>query len=83
MRNSSSVLIYIDVQKAINAGIKFYLSANGVVLTEGDEKGFLSPSFFTRVETAKGEPLPGWEGTTPVPHIPGEDKLPKVQQNES
>ncbi|KAH9840037.1 KptA family-domain-containing protein [Rhodofomes roseus] len=69
MRNSSQILIYVDVQKALEAGIKFFLSANGVVLTEGDEKGFLGPQFFARVETAKGEALPGWETTQAVPRI--------------
>lgn len=66
MRNSSSILIYIDIQKALDAGIKFYLSANGVVLTEGDANGFLSPHFFARVETSKREPLSGWEGAGPI-----------------
>lgn len=66
MRNSSQVLVFIDVQKAIDAGIKFYLSKNGVVLTEGDAKGFLGPQFFQRVEYADRTPVPGWEGSGPV-----------------
>ncbi|KAI0947015.1 hypothetical protein AcV7_009567 [Taiwanofungus camphoratus] len=61
MRNSSQILIYINVQKALDAGIKFYISANGVVLTEGDEHGHLSPQFFAKVETADRKPIPGWE----------------------
>ncbi|KZT09829.1 uncharacterized protein LAESUDRAFT_721983 [Laetiporus sulphureus 93-53] len=73
MRASSQLLIYVDVQKALDAGIKFYLSANGVVLTEGDENGFLSPEFFARVETSKGKPLPGWEDTQPVRRLDGTD----------
>jgi 2'-phosphotransferase len=64
MRAASEILIYIDVDKAISAGVKFFLSANGVVLTEGDSRGFLDPQFFYRVENAKRVPLPGWEGTT-------------------
>ncbi|KAG8215074.1 KptA family-domain-containing protein, partial [Butyriboletus roseoflavus] len=52
MRNSSQILIFVNVQKALDAGIKFYLSANGVVLTEGSGNGFLSPEFFLRVEKA-------------------------------
>lgn len=66
MRNSSQVLIFIDVQKAIDAGIKFYLSENGVVLTEGDANGVLGPQFFQRVEYADRTPIPGWEGSGPV-----------------
>ncbi|TFY72455.1 hypothetical protein EVG20_g542 [Dentipellis fragilis] len=66
MRNSASVLIYIDVQKALDAGILFFLSDNGVVLTEGDSRGFLSPEFFSRVENRYGKPLPGWQPATAV-----------------
>ena len=62
MRSSSQILIFVDVQKALDAGIKFYISANGVVLTDGDERGFLDPRFFSRVETADGKPLQGWDG---------------------
>jgi 2'-phosphotransferase len=50
MRESAQVLIYIDVQNALDAGISFFLSENGVVLTEGDGSGFLSPEYFLRVE---------------------------------
>ncbi|TDL24010.1 hypothetical protein BD410DRAFT_786724 [Rickenella mellea] len=62
MRTSSQVLIYIDLSKALKAGIKFHISENGVVLSEGDEKGFLRPEFFWRVERANRQPIPGWEG---------------------
>jgi len=66
MRKSSQILIFVDVQKALDAGIPFHLSANGVVLTEG-EQGFLSPTYFQRVEFAKDRsPVPGWEGAGPV-----------------
>lgn len=64
MRKSSEVLILIDVEKALDDGIKFFLSANGVVLTEGDEGGFLGPKYFKRVMNGKREPLPGWEGSS-------------------
>ncbi|KAK0189229.1 KptA family-domain-containing protein [Armillaria mellea] len=60
MRKSAKVMIYIDVQKALDAGIKFFLSDNGVVLTEGDERGFLPVRFFSRVEDSNGVPLKGW-----------------------
>lgn len=67
MRQSSQILVYVDVQKALDAGIKFSLSSNGVVLTEGDERGFLSPEYFARVETVKGDALPGWDHTPAIP----------------
>jgi hypothetical protein len=62
MRNTSDILIHIDLERALAAGIKFFLSTNGVVLTEGDASGFLPPTYFSRVENRKGEALPGWEG---------------------
>ena len=55
MRTSSQILIFINLQKALDAGIKFFLSDNGVVLTEGDGEGLLKPEFFEKVENAKGE----------------------------
>ena len=53
MRNSSTVLIYIDVPAALAAGLKFFVSENGVILTEGDDKGVLPYEFFKRVESRK------------------------------
>lgn len=75
MRESAQVLIYIDVQKALVAGFSFSLSENGVVLTEGDERGYLPPKYFLRVEDRQGRPLPDWSmpstqsqsGATDVP----------------
>ncbi|KAF2712964.1 hypothetical protein K504DRAFT_487504 [Pleomassaria siparia CBS 279.74] len=53
MRNSSTILIYVDIRAAMQAGVKFYLSDNGVVLTEGNDEGFLPYNFFKRVESRK------------------------------
>jgi 2'-phosphotransferase len=53
MRKSSSVLIFIDIKKALEAGIKFWRSANGVILTEGNNKGVLPVAYFKRVEHRK------------------------------
>jgi hypothetical protein len=65
MRTSSQVLIFINLKKALAAGIKFYLSNNGVVLTPGNQLGFLKTKFFARVERVRmkktlifGEALP-------------------------
>jgi 2'-phosphotransferase len=43
-------MIFINVPKAMAAGYVFYKSINGAVLTEGDERGFIPPEFFERVE---------------------------------
>jgi 2'-phosphotransferase len=62
MRKSSQILIHINVQKAIDHGLTFYLSTNGVILSEGDENGFIAPTYFKRVENSNRIALPGWEG---------------------
>lgn len=53
MRKNSSILIYIDIKAALAAGIQFFVSENGVILTAGDENGVLSYKFFKRVESRK------------------------------
>ena len=81
MRNSSQILIFIDLQKALDAGLQFHLSDNGVVLTEGDENGYLSPQFFQRVEYTNRVPIPGWEGSghvSPFAHRVAEAHVPRV-----
>ncbi|KAJ7036510.1 phosphotransferase KptA/Tpt1 [Mycena alexandri] len=64
MRSSSKVLIFIDVARALDADIQFYLSSNGVVLTPGNDSGYLEHRFFSRVERVQnnGKPIPGWKG---------------------
>lgn len=54
MRKASTILIYIDLHKATNEkGIKFWISDNGVVLSEGDEKGLIPVEVFKKVEDRK------------------------------
>lgn len=82
MRQSSQILIYIDVQKALDSGLKFFLSTNGVVLSEGDENGFIAPEYFRRVESANHIALPGWEGPVAEIHkVLAEDLTPVNAQN--
>ncbi|TFK69324.1 hypothetical protein BDN72DRAFT_768167 [Pluteus cervinus] len=61
MRKSSQIFIYINVQKALDDGVKFFLSDNGVVLTEGED-GFLATKYFLLVEDVKHGVLDGWAG---------------------
>ena len=49
MRNSSGVLIYIDMSKAMADGIKFFMSKNNVILTSGNN-GVLEPTYFKEVK---------------------------------
>lgn len=53
MRQNSQVMIYIDIDKAIDAGLKFWLSENGVILSEGDKNGYISRRFFSKVMDVK------------------------------
>jgi 2'-phosphotransferase len=54
MRSSSTVLVFVEVAKAMEAGLKFWRSDNGVILSEGDENGVVSIKFFKRVEDRTG-----------------------------
>lgn len=54
LRANSKVLIYIDFAKALAAGIPFFKSANGVVLSPGNDKGVIPPEFFLRIEDING-----------------------------
>jgi len=50
MRHSCNVLIYIDLEKALKDGVKFFKSENGVVLTEGvNGEGYLPNDYFKKV----------------------------------
>jgi len=53
MRNTSSVLIYLDIKKALTAGLKFWRSKNGVILSNGNEANIVPLEFFERVEDRK------------------------------
>ncbi|CAG8711975.1 14186_t:CDS:2, partial [Acaulospora morrowiae] len=48
MRKSCDLFIYINVARAMEDGIEFYRSANGVILTSGVD-GFLNPKYFLKV----------------------------------
>jgi len=52
MRSSCEVLIWVDVRKSEMAGMTFYRSANGVILTEGIN-GVITPQFFSFVVDRK------------------------------
>lgn len=48
-RWSSKVLVHIDMAKAMAAGIKFYMSDNNVILSDGID-GHIGPEFIVNVE---------------------------------
>ncbi|MCJ1401168.1 hypothetical protein MMC11_004380 [Xylographa trunciseda] len=60
MRRDASVLIWVDVRRSISdGGLKWWRSANGVILTEGDSQGMVSIDFVKRVEKRGGSVM--WE----------------------
>ncbi|KAM0850481.1 hypothetical protein ACQ4PT_053059 [Festuca glaucescens] len=58
MRRSANILIYLDVKKAMQDGMKLYISDNKVVLTEGFD-GVVPVKYFEKIET--------WPGRAPIP----------------
>ena len=49
MRHDCSVYIWVDVARAVEAGIRFFEAANGVILCEGDTDGYLPTAYFSVV----------------------------------
>jgi len=48
MRSTCDVLVEADLDKSIKDGIKWYISANGVILSPGDKDGFLLVKYFKK-----------------------------------
>jgi 2'-phosphotransferase len=55
MRAKSEILIHIDMARAMEAGIEFHRSSNNVILTSGNEEGFLLKEYFSVVEQRDGK----------------------------
>lgn len=53
MRYNVEVIIEVDMKTAMEAGIEFFLSKNGVVLSSGID-GVIPPIFFKSVTDRKG-----------------------------
>lgn len=54
MRASATVLIWVDLKRSLEAGaLKWWRSANGVVLTEGDGQRKVGLEWVNRVETKR------------------------------
>ncbi|KAI5391682.1 hypothetical protein KIW84_076474 [Lathyrus oleraceus] len=58
MRRDVNVLIFLDVRKALEEGIKLYISDNKVILTEGFE-GVVPSKYFQKIES--------WPERKPIP----------------
>jgi 2'-phosphotransferase len=69
-RPSSTLYIYLDLPKVLQAGIKVYTSANGVVLTPGNEEGLVKKDLWKKVERKVGnERVVIWEDGRDI-HLP-------------
>ena len=72
-RNGSTLLIYLDLDKLVENGIPVYTSANGVVLTPGNEDGKVGMEMWRKVERViKGERVVIWENGRMVKAAEGE-----------
>ena len=50
MRGDAEILVYVDVERSIReGGLEWWLSENGVVLTEGGKQGVVGTRWFKRV----------------------------------
>lgn len=49
MRKNCQILVFINLPKALEDGIKFYKSENDVILTEGNTEGYLLPIYFEKI----------------------------------
>ena len=61
-RNGSSLLIYLDLEKLLAAGVPVYVASNGVVLTPGNEEGKVPMELWRKVERVeKGQRRVVWQ----------------------
>jgi 2'-phosphotransferase len=68
-RPTSTLFIYLDLRKMAAAGIPVYTSLNGVILTPGDESGFVTKQYWAKAErVVKGERILVWEDGRDVKH---------------
>jgi len=53
MRKSADLKIYLDLTDAMAAGLRFFRSANNVILSPGNEEGAIPIKFFLKVKNVK------------------------------
>ncbi|XDG00708.1 hypothetical protein ABKA04_000323 [Annulohypoxylon sp. FPYF3050] len=78
MRSDAEVLIFVDVESSLrDGGIKWWISANDVVLTDGDEQGVVPLKYFKEVRGRKQGVGVLWKDGEKVADLP-EDIVAKV-----
>jgi len=56
MRSDCTLVIWLDLKRALQDGLPFYVSENGVVLSPGDAAGRIPPQYFLRAVDYTAEP---------------------------
>ncbi|TQV94612.1 RNA 2'-phosphotransferase [Cordyceps javanica] len=74
MRRDAQLLIEIDVARSLAAGVRWWRSDNGVILTEGDDNGLLSVDFFKTVRGRGADVGVLWEDGVAVAELPPDVK---------
>lgn len=71
MRADAEILIYIDIQKSLEEGaLQWWMSENGVVLTEGDENGLVPTRYWRLVKGRRQDVGVLWEDGVEVAELP-------------
>lgn len=55
MRRGSTVLLHLDVARALAEGLELFVSANGVVLCSGNAEGLVPLHLFSRIDVHHGQ----------------------------
>jgi 2'-phosphotransferase len=80
MRSDAEVLVFVDVAQSLCAGdMKWWLSANGVVLTEGDADGVVPLRYFREVRGRRQRVGLLWKDGAKVADLP-DDVVARVPQ---
>ncbi|KAH8595694.1 Tpt1/KptA family RNA 2'-phosphotransferase, partial [Bisporella sp. PMI_857] len=74
MRSDAELLIYINIKKSLEDGGIWWISENGVVLTEGTEHGVLETKYFTKVVGRRENVGVLWEDGKRVAELPEAQK---------
>lgn len=71
MRADAEMLIYIDIEKSLEDGaLQWWMSENGVVLTEGGENGLVPTRYWKLVKGRRQDVGVLWEDGVEVAELP-------------
>jgi len=67
MRSDCNLVIWLDLQRALEDGLPFYISENGVVLSPGDAHGCIPALYFHKaLDYTVDPPLLLWHSGSPI-----------------